>query len=451
MVRKFKRLFKYVILTLPGQGRWIINLYRKYGLLKRRMLVKYRSLFNKNSFPGSEVVFWLDPKRIKMHTNYVKKNIYIPFEDRVFNPVLDKGKIHSGEWDITDFRFSDLNIYKALHARINSDGRWEETDYYLDMLKRIEKGHGLWGCQTKEDLDKRCTYLDDLIQSIKENGFKLNYTIKLDGEDACAHGKDKELSEEVSVNIGRNGEYLFQDGRHRLAIAQILGIKSIPVKVCVRHKQWVEFRQFIGSMTEGAGCASRDGTLYQIAVHPDLCDIPASHGCEDRFNAIDKNLVIRKGTLLDVGANLGYFCHKFEDVGFDCYAVEHSPDIAVAAEKIRESEGKKFKVITGDLFDVSYKYPLKGMKFNVVLLLNILHHLIKRKEDHIQLVNWLKTLHVDEIFFEPHNSDEAQMQGAYKNYNENEFVQFILDNTVLNRASKIHKCDDGRNVYHLII
>ena len=146
---------------------------------------------------------------------------------------------------------------------------------------------------------------------------------------------------------------------------------------------------------------------------------------------------------------MGYFCHKLEDIGFECHAVEHIPDIAMATEKLRESEGKSFKVHTGNLYDLAYKTPLKDKKFDVVLLLSVLHHSLKRKDDYARLITWLKTLDADEIFFEPHNADEEQMKTAYKNYNEDEFVQFILDNTTLNHASNIHQCDDGRNIYHL--
>ena len=251
MLKKIKRLLRNLITSLPGQGWWIISIYRKLGLLRRHLLVKYRALTNADWMPNSELVFWIDPMRIAMHTNYMKNGKEKPFKDRVFDPLLDKGKIYAGDWDITDYKFSDLKIYQALSARINNSVDWKETEYYHDMLNSIESGIEAWGCHTQEDLDKRCSYLDSLINSIKEKGYKLNHTIKLESEDDCMYSKDKELSEEVSVNISRNGEYLFQDGRHRLAIAQILGIEQIPVKVLVRHKKWAEFRQFIYSMIEG--------------------------------------------------------------------------------------------------------------------------------------------------------------------------------------------------------
>lgn len=445
---RMKQIAKKIITMLPGEGWFLISLYRKLGLIKRIIIVKYHNITRESILPESEKVFWIDPSRIKMHTNYQQSGINTPNEDRVFDPINDKSKIYSGDWDIAEYKFSDLDVYKAFEARINKGEEWVATAYYINMLKQIEAGNGRWGCKNKEDLVKRCSYLDSLIESIKKDGYKLNHEIKLDFEDTN-FSKDENLSEEVSVNISRKGEYLFQDGRHRLAIAQILKINKIPVKVLVRHKQWVEFRQFIYSMTEGVGGASKHGALYQIPIHPDLMDIPASHGCEDRMNAIEENLTKRSGTLLDVGTNLGFFCHKFEDIGYDCYAIEHTPDIAVVTDKLRESEGKKFKVIAGDLYDVAYKPPLKNMKFDVVLLLSVVHHSLKKKEGYTRLKDWLNTLDVEEIFFEPHNPSEVQMQTAYKNYQEDEFVQFILDNTKLCNSEVIHKCDDGRRIYRL--
>lgn len=44
--------------------------------------------------------------------------------------------------------------------------------------------------------------------------------------------------DEVRVCIGRNGDVLFHDGRHRLAIAKALEIERIPVVVTRIHKSW---------------------------------------------------------------------------------------------------------------------------------------------------------------------------------------------------------------------
>lgn len=47
---------------------------------------------------------------------------------------------------------------------------------------------------------------------------------------------------EILVDVGRDGELLLVDGRHRLSIVKILGLDEIPVVKHVRHEQWVARR-----------------------------------------------------------------------------------------------------------------------------------------------------------------------------------------------------------------
>ena len=298
------------------------------------------------------------------------------------------------------------------------------------------------------ELDERYQYLDRLIESIRRHGFKLSQEVRLQGEDKGV-AADPRFGSEVSVNIGRDGHYLFQDGRHRLAIAQILGIPRIPVKVLVRHAQWVEFRQFMTSLARSGGASSRANELYQNPIHPDLQDIPSAHGCEDRFNAITKVVGPGGGAFLDIGANLGYFCHRFEDLGYSCFALELLPQIALAADRIRIAESKHFSVIAEGLFSAAKKEPLRGRKFDIVLALSIFHHFLKEQETFERFSEWLGELNADTMIFEPHCADEPQMIGAYRNYQEQQFVEFILGRSVLKHSEIIHRCEDGRPIYRL--
>ena len=70
-------------------------------------------------------------------------------------------------------------------------------------------------------------------------------------------------------------------------------------------------------------------------------------------------------------------------------------------------------------------------------------------DTHDKLAAWLKGLDVDVMIFEPHRSAERQMAGAYANYDEREFVDFILASSVLEHAELVHRCSDGRPVYKL--
>jgi len=290
-------------------------------------------------------------------------------------------------------------------------------------------------------LDEHCERLDRLIDAARAGA------LPTDG--SAVSSVDERYPLEIGVNIDRDGRYLFNDGAYALGVAKALRLPQVPVKVRVRHRQWMEFRNFMWSLSKGGGASTRAAHLYQNPVHPDLQDIPAAHSCEDRFEAARHAVPRRGGLLLDIGANLGYFCHRFEELGYTCYAVEYEPLIARAADRIRIAEDKKFKVITGDLFAVADNEPLRGKHWEVVLAFNIFHHFLKHKALHDKLVAWLKDLSVDVMIFEPHRSGERQMGGAYANYDEPGFVDFILSNSMLQRSELVHRCGDGRPVYKL--
>ena len=206
---------------------------------------------------------------------------------------------------------------------------------------------------------------------------------------------------------------------------------------------------YMALMAEGISGASKEGELYQNPVHPDLQHIPASHACEDRFQAIFEHVNNTSGKLLDIGTNLGYFSHRFTDIGLESYAVEYMPDIAQAAKKIRNSESKDFNIFEGSIFDDGIIKEISGYQYEVVIALSIFHHFIKTKDQHDKLTEWLNNLKTKIMIFEPHLSDESQMKRSYENYNECDFVAYIIANTSLTHSEKIYTCDDGRNIYKL--
>jgi len=386
--------------------------------------------------PNPARVYWISPQRIMYHTNYLKNKDAetIPSDCRVFEKKM-RGKVVDGDWDITNHKFTDSDIYEAFKLRIREGVEWQDTKFYAGVLRAVESGIFVWGIKNRDDLDSRCKYLDSLYQSIKNRGYRLNRNV-------CDRNS---AYDEIDVNIGRNGEYLFQNGAHRLSIAKILDIKYVPVMVFVRHKKWQEFREFVFSY----GRQQMRGKLYQPIVHPDLADVPydlEDHNCKDLMEAIKRHLGQKKGRMLDIGASLGFFCHKFEDLGYHCHAIERDPATFRILEKIKIAENKKFEAINKSIFEVKF---IKNMKFDVVLALNIFHHFLKRKTEFIQLKDLLKNLEMDQLFFEPHRYQEDQMKDAYVNYDETEFIDFLLRHTSLNKSELIYTAKNGRHVYKL--
>ena len=370
-------------------------------------------------------IYWIDPQKIEYYGN------------RCFDPFKERGKVLDGDWDLKLEKFNDLKIYKAFEERFKSNKPWQETDFYSYILERINKGEILWRCKNKELFEKRLKKLDNLYYRIKNEGYKLNREIK--SKDKLDDDPRREI-DEVTVNIDRDGHYLFNDGAHRLSIAKLLRISQIPVIVVARHKKWVDFKKKLIFHAN-----QQRGKLYQSAIHPDLQDIPFVYG-NLRFDLIKKNLSIFKGKVLDIGANLGYFCHKFEDLGFDCYAVEINPQELYFLDKLKKAGNKKFKIISESIFE--YKRT-QELKFDVILALNIFHHFLKRKSTYEDLINFLKRIQTKELFFEAHKFEEKQMKGAYRNYRPKDFANFILKHSSLNKIKFIGITEGGRRLYKL--
>ena len=185
------------------------------------------------------------------------------------------------------------------------------------------------------------------------------------------------------------------------------------------------------------------GKLYQPVTHPHLGDIPSVYG-EERFEMIRAHLPVQRGDLLDIGAHWGYFCHKFEELGFNCYAVESDASMRYYMEKLRVVEKRRSKVIYGSILDYGDKTD-----FDVVLALNIFHHLLKSQDTYTGLVELLRRLDMKVMFFQTELPDSPLMKGVYRNFACDEFIDFILENSSLNEATCIGETENGRPMYRL--
>jgi len=305
----------------------------------------------------------------------------------------------------------------------------------------MNEGRHLWGCTDKSDLNRRCDRLDSLYRNIRDTGYKSQSEI-MSVENTYHEMRNPD---EIAVNVGRDGDLLFNNGAHRLAIAKLLGVDKIPIRITVRHPQWQKFREAILLYVKEHG-----GKIYSPITHPDLRDLPIAHGESevehDRFSIIEANLSGRRGILLDIGAHWGYFCHRFEEMGFECYAVEKDGMHLYFLEKLKRAENRKFKVVHESIFECE---DLWKLHFDVVLALNVFHHFLKEEASYLKLRSLLGNLHIREMYFQPHNIEEPQMYGAYKNYSEEEFVEFVLQYSKLNDASFLGRARDGRGIYKL--
>lgn len=414
-----KRLKKSAKRYLPNSV--VIAIQRTIRPLRRARLRVERALH-----PES---FFHDPfARVDVH--YVRPeeiNYWGRAATSVFCVWGDPGRILDGDWDlnINDKVINDTLFYTSYEMRVKYGTAWNTTAYYHKVIREIENGEVRWNCRNAKEFDDKCKYWDTVYESIRDDGYIPN-----GGED------------EITVNIDRNGRLLLNDGYHRLVFCKLLGIRQIPVNVVVRHRKWHDFRREIYEFAQ-TGRHSKKGMVYAPLSHMDLQTVPTQHG-DDRFEIISKH--VHGNRILDIGANLGYFCHRFEELGYECVSVESHPDICYFLRKLHRAQARQFRIVEESIFSfVRREKPV----FDTVLALSIFHHFIKEEYLYNKLITMLGTLKCGQIIFEPHSRDEGQMVGAYRNFGCNEFVDFILEHSPLTNAEKLGVAKDGREIFRL--
>lgn len=179
------------------------------------------------------------------------------------------GIVRGGDWDL-EANNAPLGAYwsvTGLRQRFVEGRPWEDTLYYRRARRRIAERGEFWGY---EDVDaflrERCRYVDELYETIDRDGYRSNAESGHRVPESSFKQKPHQQLE-VLVSIGRSGEILFRDGHHRLTIAQILEIDTIPVHVVGRHREWQRIRDAVAT---AASPRALDADVRSQLDHPDL-------------------------------------------------------------------------------------------------------------------------------------------------------------------------------------
>jgi hypothetical protein len=349
------------------------------------------------------------------------------------NKFRELGKIVGGDWDLNTMPFEDLNIFQSFNERFRHNVSWENTSYYDSIVAELTQGRNPWGIKDKSGLLNRLHMLDGLFDDIQKYGYVSQREIQHD--DFALKNLD-----EVAVHISRDGEFLFSDGRHRLAIAQILGVPQIPVVVCWRHKDWFQFSEEIHIYA----MKHYGGKIYQPITHPDLSLFQSVQG-DSIFRAVHKNLPCRNGTLLEAGAHWGYLCHRFEDLSFRCYAVEECPEDYYFLRKLKIAERKRFTVAHADITRIYEK-----SEYDVVLALNVVSRYFETESGRERLVLFLRRLRTRAIYMQDGSMSSRSGSSANGKRDNHSAVEFVAELTGLTKCRVIGHDASGAPVYMLL-
>lgn len=142
------------------------------------------------------------------------------------------GTVIQGEWDQGGVSIERLPEVEGVRMLLEDGTDIRDIPYFQRCADYIAAGHEVWGYKDIETFyHKRPKDLRQLAESIRSQG------VVPQQELAGSAG----ILDEISVNIDRNGNPIFNTkGHHRLAIARLLNIETIPVLVVVRHSGCVD-------------------------------------------------------------------------------------------------------------------------------------------------------------------------------------------------------------------
>lgn len=175
------------------------------------------------------------------------------------------GTVVGGDWDRTDTRFEEYDVYRAYEQHFVHGRPWEETEFFQRIVEELRDGGVRWGCRTRAEFEARCERIDRLYHAIRTHGYRTqDELLDADVPDPIKEQhelKTERLKDEIAVHIGRDGELLFEDGRNRLSIVKLLGLESIPVRVLRRHERWQSIRD---------AYVAGDRSVEDYGDHPDV-------------------------------------------------------------------------------------------------------------------------------------------------------------------------------------
>lgn len=227
---------------IPAIGSSFRFLYQRRAYFKVKQWWKYGRHYEAELDPYR--IIWIDPNAI-----YGRGNRVIPDSRNNLTHVI------GGEWDQQKSPFEDITLYNSMKRHFHEGVDWKQTELYNQL---IEEGQTWLGITTESEFNEQCEYIDKLYYSIISDGYKTQRQI---------YGKKPRYPNEVKVKIGRNGNFFFQNGQHRLSIAKLLSLESIPVNVVVRHTEWQILRDELVSTKPSRQVS---GQLEHYLDHPDI-------------------------------------------------------------------------------------------------------------------------------------------------------------------------------------
>ena len=176
---------------------------------------------------------WCNPMDIRLSTRYFipKKGGYLHSGRELDKNELGKKQhqfIVSGGWDQHTTPIEDVKHITRTIDHFDKGLDWDTVGEVTWMMDNIAEYGVQDDCRNLEDVTVRCDAIDRLKQSIQQGG-RFYSRRELNPDNFREKGG-------IGICLSRNGDIIwFSDGAHRLAIAQMLCLKEVPVCVYMIH------------------------------------------------------------------------------------------------------------------------------------------------------------------------------------------------------------------------
>jgi hypothetical protein len=408
-VRSFRRFGRRhaavdAVVSRPAIGLWRSNLRRRAR--------------KGQAAPDAGRLLWMSPAEVEFVLD-VRGNSEFPSVRPLRNLI---GTVLDGDWDTAQWPLTSRSIFDSVIERYVEGKRWSRTQFYQEVDLQVAAGIPRLGCRSHEDVERRFQRVDHLYEAIESEGYRTQHEL--------GGGRPWD---EILVAIDRNGRILFVDGMHRLAIARALRLERVPVLVLARHELWFRFTQEVRAHVDKQG-----GRSHEPVPHPDLADVPSVHG-HTRFDLLAKHLPFQTGRLLEIGANWGYFSHRFEALGLDCWAVEHSKREVYFIKRLRDACGRNFRIVDDPML-----LGTLPREFDVALAVNVNHTALGSKERFEAFRRLLRVAQPMHLVVQGHLPGERHHEAPYADLQPKEFIDLIRHDAGLATTAEIGRGEDGR-------
>lgn len=137
--------------------------------------------------------------------------------------------VRGGDWDLAmkEVNLRALGVYLSCHARWIDGASWEDTYVYTSYRRKIDAGTPHPDCPTLAALDARYAALDAIYEQVRDTGVM-----------------SEETEDLVTINLDRHGRAFWgPNGRHRVCIALVLGLRRMPARVGIVHEDALDLYQ----------------------------------------------------------------------------------------------------------------------------------------------------------------------------------------------------------------